>query len=197
MDESMDTYFYDSPRFVFHIDASAVRALTKYYQTVLPKGGDVLDLCSSWVSHFPEGYQGRRVCGLGLNGDELQRNPVLTEYVVQDLNKNPLLPFDDNSFDFIGCTVSVDYLNKPLAIFKEMQRVLRAGGSAHMSFSNRCFPSKAIAVWLNTSDMEHVWIVGSFFHYAGGFKAIEGLDISPSPGITDPMYVVRATKVDV
>lgn len=38
-------------------DDAAVGALTKYYAKALPKGADVLDICSSWVSHFPKDWE--------------------------------------------------------------------------------------------------------------------------------------------
>lgn len=196
---SADTVFYDAPRFVTHIDDPAIRALTKYYSTALPAsntpGVAVLDMCSSWISHYPKGYKQERIVGLGLNEAELKKNEVLTEYVVQDLNVNPSLPFADNSFDVITNVVSVDYLTKPLEIFKEMQRVLKPGGLAAMSFSNRCFFTKAISIWTSTGDVDHVMIVGSYFHYTGGFEPPQALDISPNPGRTDPMYIVYSKKL--
>ncbi|KAK7290403.1 hypothetical protein RIF29_04804 [Crotalaria pallida] len=198
-DESPDSLFYDSPRFVTHIDDPAIASLTKYYSTVFPPsntpGVSILDMCSSWVSHFPSGYKQERVVGLGLNEEELKRNPVLTEYVVQDLNVNPTLPFEDNSFDIITNVVSVDYLTKPLDVFKEMRRTLKPGGLAIMSFSNRCFWTKAISIWTSTGDADHVMIVGSYFHYAGGFEPSQGVDISPNPGRSDPMYIVYSRKL--
>ncbi|OSX68894.1 hypothetical protein BU14_2120s0001 [Porphyra umbilicalis] len=192
--QSRDTVFYDTPRLVYHIDEFAVGALTSYYARTLPPKADVLDLCSSWVSHLPDDYEAGSVTGLGMVTAELDKNPRLTTRVTQDLNENPSLPFEDASFDVITNVVSVDYLTQPLAIFKEMARVLRPGGSAVMSFSNRCFPSKAIDIWLRTSDMEHAFIVGCYFHYAGGFGPPQAQDISPNPGITDPMFIVRAMK---
>jgi len=63
-----------------------------------------------------------------------------------------------------------------------------------------CFA--AIAIWTATGDQDHVWIVGSYYHYsvAGGWTEPAAKDISPSPalggyfGKTDPMYVVYAKK---
>ncbi|XP_078428938.1 S-adenosyl-L-methionine-dependent methyltransferases superfamily protein [Wolffia australiana] len=197
-DESPDTYFYSEPRFVTHIDDPAINALTKYYSKVFPPtnspGISLLDMCSSWVSHYPPGYKQDRIVGMGLNEDELKRNPVLTEYIVQDLNVNPKLPFEDNVFDVITNVVSVDYLTKPLDVFKEMNRILKPGGLAIMSFSNRCFWTKAISIWTSTGDADHSLIVGSYFHYVGGYEAPVGVDISPNPGRSDPMYVVYARK---
>ncbi|GAB0491874.1 hypothetical protein MMPV_003129 [Pyropia vietnamensis] len=193
-DESRDTRFYDTPRLVYHIDEFAVRALTNYYARTLPPKADILDMCSSWVSHLPDDYEAASVTGLGMVAAELDKNPRLTTRVVQDLNMDPTLPFPDDSFDIITNVVSVDYLTRPREIFTEMARVLRPGGSAIMSFSNRCFPTKAINIWLNTSDIEHAFIVGCYFHYAGGYGPPVAQDISPNPGVTDPMYIVRAMK---
>jgi SAM-dependent methyltransferase len=199
-DESEDTQFYATPRFVTHIDDAAIGALTKHYASVFPPPGpsvQLLDICSSWISHYPRGYDSScgRIVGLGMNEDELKRNPILSDYTVRDLNKDPRLPYEDNTFDVVTNCVSVDYLTKPLEVMKEVQRVLKPGGLALMSFSNRCFPTKAIAVWTSTSDLDHIWIVGSYFHFAGGFAPPEAVDISPNKGRSDPMYVVFSRKL--
>lgn len=204
-DETPDTFFYGQPRFVTHIDDGAIAALTKYYSQVFPASGNkdiaMLDICSSWVSHFPEGYTAGRITGLGMNADELRKNPVLTDFVVKDLNVEPKLDFPDNTFDVITNVVSVDYLSRPVEVFKEMHRVLKPGGVAINSFSNRCFPTKAISIWTSTGDLDHAWIVGAYFNYSvpGGWTKPEAHDISPGNkglfgGSGDPMYVVQARK---
>jgi hypothetical protein len=208
-DESDDKIFYDedTPRFVTHIDDGAIAALTRHYSQNFPPSGNkdvaILDMCSSWISHFPEGYTAGRIVGLGMNEKELTRNSALTEYKVHDLNKQPEMPFfKDNSFDVITNVVSVDYLTKPLEVFKEMSRILKPNGIGIISFSNRCFPTKAVAIWTSTGDLDHVLYVGSMFHYAGGFGEPEAKDISPrkpeflGSGLTgDPMYIVQARKL--
>lgn len=195
-DESNDAHFYKTPRWNYHIDKFAIEALTKYYTNTLPPGAVLLDMCSSWVSHLPSstGTSLQHVVGLGMNKEELQRNPQLQEYVVRDLNIHPELPFADNTFDVITLVVSVDYLIRPLEVFAEMHRVLKPHGLVLISQSNRCFPSKAIDIWLHTTEYEHIQIIGSYFHYAGGFIELQAEDISPRPGLSDPLYVISARK---
>jgi len=207
-DESSDGDFYAQPRLVKHIDDEAIGALTKYYEkeflTSKTKNStteddlSVLDICSSWISHYPESVKFKRCAGTGMNKEELARNQRFTEpATVVDLNETPKLPYEDNSFDFVTNCVSVDYLTKPLEVMQEVRRVLKPGGRAIMSFSNRCFPTKAVSIWTACGDLDHIWIVGAYYHYANGFDAPEGIDISPNPGRTDPMYVVTATKTMV
>ena len=193
-DEDNDGVFYSQSRLVYHIDDAAVSALTSYYAGAIEDGDDVLDLCSSWVSHYPEDWKGGNVVGLGMNEGELSKNKQLSSFVVKDLNEDPTLPFDDASFDKVTCVVSVDYLNKPKEIFAEIGRVLRPGGVCLLSMSNRCFPTKAFRIWLNTNDLEHVFIAGSFFHYSGLFDGPACDDISPNPGRSDPLFIVKAAK---
>lgn len=202
-DESTDDIFYSQPRFVTHIDDGAIGALTEYYSQALPPSGSkdaaVLDICSSWISHYPAGYTAGRISALGMNEEELARNSVATDFAVHDLNVDPRLPYEDNSFNVVTNAVSVDYLSKPIEVFQEMHRVLKPGGKAIMSFSNRCFPTKAVAIWTSTGDPDHVFIVGSYFHYSvpGGWTPPKAKDITPPKGLfggSDPMYVVYAEK---
>jgi len=179
---------------VYHIDDYAVSALTDYYERNFKEGDDVLDICSSWVSHYPTNWKGGNVVGLGMNELELSKNEQLSSYITQDLNQNPVFPLEDNSFDVVTCVVSIDYLTQPLQIIKEVGRVLRPGGTCLISISNRCFPTKAFRIWLQTNDLEHIFLVGSMFHYAGMFENIKCDDRSPYPGRSDPLFVIRADK---
>ena len=191
-DESPDAEFYRVPRLVTHIDDAAIAAVTSLYDDVLPPGGRVLDLMSSWVSHLPPdvGYAG--VVGLGMNGVELAKNPRLTDRVVHDLNADPTLPFNDGSFDAAVCCVSIDYLTRPVAVVREVGRVLVAGGPFVVTFSNRCFPTKAIAAWHERDDMGHLDLVASYFAAAGNFEAAAKLDRSPPRRLLgrDPLFAV-------
>lgn len=190
MDESDDGNFYVAPRLVAHIDDSAIAATTEFYREILPKNGEILDLMSSYYSHLPEprGAYVRRVVGLGMNTTELAQNRQLDAYTVQNLNENLTLPYDDASFDAALCAVSVQYLQQPVAVFAEVARVLRPGGVFAVTFSNRCFPTKAVAIWHNTGDAEHVELVRAYFQ-AAGFTRIETAQRNPRRG-GDPLYAV-------
>ena len=187
-DETPDAQFYRVPRFVTHIDDGAIAAVAQLYREYFPAGGDLLDLMSSWVSHLPADVPYRRVVGLGMNAAELRANPRLAAYSVQDLNQQPILPFADNEFDGAAICVSVDYLTQPVAVLRELARVLRSGAPLVITFSNRCFPSKAIAAWQALDDRGHLAIVRHFLLAAGGWDNIELLDRSPRTG--DPLFAV-------
>jgi len=192
-DESDDSLFYREPRLVTHIDDQAIAAVTRFYGDLIPDGSMVLDLMTSWVSHLPEGKPLAGVAGVGMNAVELDENPVLTERVVQDLNKNPKLPWDDGTFDAAVVTVSVQYLTDPPSVFAEVGRVLKAGAPFAVAFSNRCFPTKAVAVWQVLGEKEHAELIGLYFRLSGMFEGPEAYSIGAGPG-SDPMYVVVAAK---
>lgn len=42
---------------------------------------------SSWTSHLPADLKFGRLVGIGMNKEELQANPLLTERLVMDLNE--------------------------------------------------------------------------------------------------------------
>ncbi|AHY47271.1 Methyltransferase domain [Rubrobacter radiotolerans] len=188
-DESPDADFYSVPRFVTHIDKGAIAAVTQLYRESFPPGGAVLDLMSSWVSHLPEEVEYSRVVGLGMNEAELAKNPRLDAYVVQDLNRDPALPFGDAEFDGCGICVSIDYLIRPVEVLREVRRVLKPGSPLVVTFSNRCFPTKAVAVWHMTDDRGHVRLVKGYLE-AAGFTDVQGLDRSPKRLFSDPLYAV-------
>jgi SAM-dependent methyltransferase len=189
-DESLDTEFYVVPRKVVHIDEGAIAALGRLYAEVLPAGGRLLDLMSSWRTHLPEGFVAE-VVGLGMNAEEMADNPQLARAVVHDVNADPRLPFGDGEFDGAMCAVSVQYLVHPLRVFREVRRVLRPGAPFVVSFSNRCFPTKAVAAWLYADDGQHVTLVRSYYEAAGGFTGVREEDRSPG-GYGDPLYAVWA-----
>lgn len=190
-DESPDDHFYSFPRKVVHIDDGAIAALGRLYAERLPPDGRILDLMSSWRSHFPAHLRCREVVGLGMNAEEMAENPTLTRAIVHDLNRDPRLPFGNGEFDGVVCAVSIQYLTDPLAVFDEARRVLRPRAPFVVSFSNRCFPTKAVAVWLGTTDRQHVELVRGYFDAAGGWVEVTDEDRTPDGG-GDPLYVVWA-----
>ncbi|KAI7343349.1 hypothetical protein KC320_g9289 [Hortaea werneckii] len=253
-DPSADSTFYASPRFVTHIDDAAIASLREYYAQVLPpfpprhpgegkgkgttaqgeEGGPILrilDLCSSWTSHFPPriidavGKGEVEVWGLGMNARELERNPVFRDgggWGVWDLNregkgdvgvavKETILKTGRGSggeevevagsprpstqpqqqqeegkqdgddappfLDATTCVVSTDYLAQPLHVFSSLLRLTKPGGSVHLTISNRCFPTKAIARWLRVDEEERLQMVGDYLFFAG-WKRIEIVELS-------------------
>ena len=189
-DETPDEEFYLLPRFVTHIDDRAIAAVTQLYRDLFPPGGEILDLMSSWISHLPPEVEYRRVVGLGMNEVELRRNERLDSYVVQNLNTNPHLPFGDAEFDGVGICVSIDYLTQPVEVVREVGRVLKVGAPTIITFSNRCFPSKAIAVWHRLDDQGHMRLVEEYLREAGNFRGVRSLDRSPRRMFSDPLYAV-------
>jgi SAM-dependent methyltransferase len=189
-DETPDEQFYSLPRLVTHIDDRAIAAVTQLYREHFPPDGAILDLMSSWVSHLPSEVMYGRVVGLGMNEVELKENPRLDEYVVQDLNVNPTLPFRDGEFDGVGCCVSIDYLTRPIEVLSEVGRVLKVGSPMIISFSNRCFPDKAVAIWHQLDDQGHMRLVEEYLREVGNFENVRGLDRSPQRMFSDPLYAV-------
>ena len=196
-DESTDEQFYRQPRFVTHIDDAAIAAVTQLYRDYFPADGAILDLMSSWVSHLPPEIAYQRVAATGMNEAELKGNPRLTEYVVQNLNANPILPFADNSFDGAAICVSVQYLTQPVPVFREIGRVLKPGAPLVVSFSNRCFPTKAVAIWQSLDDRGHCRLVERYFHEAATWDAVTILDGSPRRWGSDPLFAVVGRKTEL
>jgi hypothetical protein len=190
LDAEDDAIFYEPPRLVCHIDEGAIAALTGFYRTVLPAGGVLLDLMSSWVSHLPPEIGYAQIIGHGMNATELAANPRLSRWFVQDLNRDTKLPLDAASIDAAMICVSIQYLQQPISMLHEVARVLRPGGSLVVSFSNRCFWTKAVAIWRQLDDEGHAHLVEVYLHHAG-FTEIETHRLAEwVEDISDPMTAV-------
>ncbi|HEY3909656.1 MAG TPA: methyltransferase domain-containing protein [Stellaceae bacterium] len=172
LDAEEDEFFYEPARLVCHIDDGAIAALTGFYRTVLPAGGVLLDLMSSWVSHLPPEIAYAQVIGHGMNAEELAANPRLSRWFVQNLNRDPHLPLAEASIDAAMICVSIQYLQRPVAVLREVTRVLRPGAPLVVGFSNRCFWTKAVAVWRALDDNGHAKLVEHYLRHAG-FNRIE------------------------
>ncbi len=171
-DDGDDAAFYAEARLKTHIDEAAIAALTGFYRQVLPPGGALLDLMSSWVSHLPPEVAYGEVIGHGMNGEELAANPRLSRWFVQDLNRTPRLDLADASLDAAMICVGVQYLQQPQAVLAEVARTLRPGAPLVVSYSNRCFPTKAVAIWRDIGPQGHARLVELYLE-AAGFSGIE------------------------
>lgn len=205
LDETEDTLFYSFPRFVTHVDAGFLDQLTQLYRERLTPHTRILDMMSSHVSHLPDDMEFAHVEGHGMNEQELARNPRLNHYFVQDLNKNPQLPLPDQEFDAVLNCVSIQYLQYPDAVFQEIHRILKPGGIAIISFSNRMFFQKAIAAWRDGTEASRVQLVKRYFQSVPGFGTPEVIArSSPVPSLFqmlgvgggDPFYAVIAQRQD-
>lgn len=197
-DPTPDDRFYVPTRLVTHIDDHAIARLREYYDTVLPATGRIIDLCSSWVSHFPPSLEraarggGLEVVGMGMNVAELGYNPILSTRVVHDLNEDPELPpsvldvgkttatvpgGERAKFDAATCVVSIDYLTKPVEVLKSLRTHLAPGATVHLVISNRCFPTKAINRWLGIDEDARLQMVGDYLWFAG-YGEIEIVELS-------------------
>ena len=203
LDETNDELFYQVPRLVTHVDDGFIQRLTELYRQRLRPQSRVLDLMSSWVSHLPAEMAFAWVEGHGLNQEELAKNPRLDHYFVQNLNQNPHLPLPDQTFDAVLNTVSVQYLQQPEVVFGEIYRLLKPGGVAIVSFSNRMFYQKAIAAWREGSEAERVTLVKRYFQSVAGFSPPEVITQAAAlPALLhllgwgggDPFYAVIAHR---
>jgi hypothetical protein len=195
-DESDDARFYAAPRMVPHLDAHAAQTVIDLHRRLIPPHSRVLDLMSSWNAHLPEDLPLTQVAGLGLNAVELAANPRLTQYVVHDLNRNPTLPFEDEVFDAVTCTVSVEYLTQPQAVFAEVSRVLAPGGIFVTTFSDRWFPPKVTRIWQILHPFERMGYVREFFSHSGRFGDLATYSRQGWPRPADDKYATQMPFAD-
>ena len=190
LDAEEDEFFYEPPRLVLHIDDGAIAALTELYRAVLPAGGVLLDLMSSWVSHLPPETAYAEVIGHGMNAAELAANPRLDRWFVQNLNREARLPLADAGVDAAMICVSIQYLQQPIAVLRDVRQALRPDAPLVISFSNRCFWTKAVAVWRSLDDAGHARLVELYLRHAG-FTAVETRVLAEGvEDVSDPMIAV-------
>jgi SAM-dependent methyltransferase len=189
VDEWFDASAGSGPASPRRIDDAAIAAVTDLYREILPAGGAILDLMSGWVSHLPPEIPYARVVGVGLNARELAENAFLDEWRVQDLNRDPRLPFAGAEFDGAAICVSIQYLARPCEVIREIGRVLKPGAPLVVTFSDRCLPMRAIACWCLLDDAGHLCLIARYFAEAGNWTDIRCLDRTP-PGGGDPLYAV-------
>ena len=195
-DAHSDRIYYQKPRFVEHIDDQAVEVVKDIHGKLLHDGMRVLDLMSSWISHLPEDVRLEKLSGLGLNAQELTANVDLNDWVVHDLNENPILPYETKTYDAAICSLSVEYLVDPVTVFKEIGRVLRPGGLFIVTFSNRWFPEKVINIWKDLHEFERMGLVVEYFQKSRMFKYLETYSIRGLPRPMDDKYYYEITNSD-
>jgi len=204
-DERADGIFYEKPRLVNHLDLTARDMVADVYRRFVKDGMQVLDLMSSWTSHLPEGVKPEIISGLGMNQAELEQNPRLNNFQVHDLNYDPQLPYADESFDVVICTVSVEYLTRPLEVFQDVARTLKPGGVFVVTFSNRWFPPKVVRIWQELHEFERVGLVMEYFIQNGAFENLGTYSMRGLPrpdgdkyarelALSDPVYAVWGTR---
>ncbi len=187
-DPSPDTRFYAQARLVTHIDDAAIAAVTALYRQLLPASGVVLDLMSSWVSHLPDDVAYAEVIGHGMNASELAANPRLDRWFTQDLNADPVLPLSPASVDAACMCVSIQYLQRPAEVFASLAGVLRPGAPMVITFSNRCFPTKAVAIWQALDGPNQCRLVELYLNRAG-FQSVESRTLRDGRR-SDPLWAV-------
>ena len=205
VDTAPDTDFYQKPRMTQHMDDTALEVVRNTYGRFLKDGMQVLDLMSSWQSHIPGNLELKHLSGLGLNPTELKHNPQLTDRIVHDLNADPILPFDANTFDTVLCTASIEYLIDPLTIYNQVARTLKPSGHFIVTFTNRWFPPKSIKLWTELHEFERMGLVLEYFIQSGAFDDLHTYSIRglprpindkyfPEYKFSDPVFAVWGRK---
>jgi SAM-dependent methyltransferase len=192
-DDAPDTLFYATPRLVKHIDEGAIAAVTGLYRELLPAGGVILDLMGSWVSHLPPEITYAEVIGHGMNETELTANQRYTRWFIQDLNQKTRLPLAGESVDAVAICVSIQYLQQPVAVLSEVREILKPGGVVIITFSNRCFPTKAVLIWQALEMGHHQQLVSLYLEQAG-FTDVDARTVIPQGLDQDPLWAVIARK---
>jgi SAM-dependent methyltransferase len=204
-DTSPDPIFYKTPRLVQHIDDKAIQVIKNLYGQLLKSEMRVLDLMSSWQSHIPSKLSFEKLTGLGLNKEELDKNEILDDRVIHDLNTDLILPFKNHEYDAVICTNSIEYLSHPDAVFDELARILRPAGLIIVAFSNRWFPQKVIRIWEELQEYERMGLILEYFQKTGKFEDLKTWSVRglprpwddkyfPEKRYSDPVYAVWGRK---
>ncbi len=195
LDPSDDSEFYATPRMETHAANSALSALTDLYRELLKPGGVVVDLMSSWISHLPSEMFFKEVIGHGMNAEELAANPRLGRRFVQDLNRDMMLPLGAKTVDNALICSSVQYLQRPVAVLADVVRILKPGAPLIVSFTNRCFPTKAVAIWQALDQEDQGRLVKLYLDKAGFVETQIRILRDGSDG--DPMTAVIGWRTEM
>ena len=199
-DESNDSDFYSTPKFVYHLDSNFRKNLTRLYEEEIQHNSSVLDLMSSWDSYLPKNIEYRKIIGHGLNKDELNANKALDNYWIQNFNINQNIPLESDTFDYCLMVAAWQYLQYPEKIAEEIARILTKKGKLIISFSNRAFWHKAPNIWTYSNERERIDYVKNVLT-ANNFSKTRVIkkftqDNSLLPFLNrDPFYCVIAEKI--
>ena len=149
------------------------------------------ELIEPWLTDWRGRFHGRaQAMASPANAEELAANPRLDRWFIQDLNRDTTLPLDSGAFDGALCCVGVQYLQRPYDVFAEVQRVLAHGAPCVVSFSNRCFPTKAVAVWRSLNMNGQASLVRHYLEHAG-FRDAE-VRVLADGAAGDPLIAIAA-----
>ncbi len=202
-DETNDAEYHKNKGSLDKLDAVARAVIGDFFEDLIPKHANILDLMAGADSHIKEELKPSSVTGLGLNEAELDANPALTTKTIHDVNADTKLPFDDETFDVVVNTNAVQYVKRPIELFSEVARVLKPGGTVAVVFSNRMFPQRAVHIWRKKNDAERIDIVKDYLSVNDKFFPSRTMETTGKPrpeddefyslGIpSDPIYVVWA-----
>ena len=169
LDETNDSLFYSTPKFVYHLDSNFRRNLTELYKKEIKNNSSVLDLMSSWDSYLPKNFKYKKVIGHGLNKEELERNIAFDDYWIQNFNINQKIPLENQTFDYCLMVAAWQYLQYPEKIAEEIARILKSNGKFIIAFTNRAFWHKAPNIWTYSNESERVEYVRNIL-IANGFR---------------------------
>jgi SAM-dependent methyltransferase len=172
-------------------DQQAIAAVTDLYRRFFPPDGAILDLTTGLVSHLPPEAAYSRVVGVGADDCELAENPFLDEWLVQDLNLDPRLPFADATFDGATICASVACLTRPVEVFREVGRVLQPNAALVITVAGICSQPKALACWRMLEPDGHLHLVRHYLEAAGNWSELECCHSCPTE-CSDPLYAVIA-----
>jgi SAM-dependent methyltransferase len=186
--EDNDSDFYEKPRMVDHLDSLALATVEELLSRLTPERAKILDLMAGPNSHIPEQLKPASITGVGLNREELEANPAVTDAVIHDINANSVLPFEDDTFDMALLTVSVQYVTQPVELFREVSRVVKPGGRFLVTFSNRFFPPKAVNIWKASNDTQRKGLVRGYFNKSENYIIEGDFESSGKPRPEDDKY---------
>ncbi len=200
-----DVVFYQAISSTPPVDRAAIEQLQQFYQQNLSTDQTILELMSGTDSYIPQSIKPVNITGLALKEDDLKANKDLSQYQLHDLNQQPDLPFNDQQFDTVLCSFGIEYLIHPVEIFKQVARVLKPGGQFLVSFSNRFFDKKVIALWDDIHEFERMGLVLEYFRQSREFEdlhceSMRGLiryDDDPFPAknvFSCPMFMLSGKK---